>query len=129
MENKPKRSVAIPDQSRTVTSRPGDIAVPGSAKSREATRWAEDTQLSDMTGRIIPGDPWWLMAFDDPSPAAKEKPIRLLPNQVLETALSLTAGGTRNVVLIFSGEVTACKGNNYLLLRKVLVRRDLGNFR
>ena len=60
---------------------------------------------------------------------ARYGPIRLLPNRLLETALAISGAGTRSVVFIVSGEVMEYKGMNYLLLRKVLVRRDLGNFR
>ncbi len=123
MQQRPRRSAALPDQTPKVTTWPEGTG-PG-----ETARWTEDTQLSDQAGRLVPGDPWWMMAFENLGLTASEQPLRILPNQVLETAMYLTAGGTRNTTLIFSGELTAYKGTNYLLLRKVMVRRDLGNFR
>ena len=42
---------------------------------------------------------------------------------------AVSGGGTRGVVFVVSGEITDYHGSNYLLLRKVLVRRDMGNFR
>jgi hypothetical protein len=53
----------------------------------------------------------------------------VLPSQLLELAITLSKGGAGGVVLVISGEVTVHKGIDYLLLRKVIVRRDLGNFR
>ena len=56
-----------------------------------------------------------------------QRPIQLLPNRLLETTIALSGGGRQGMVFLVSGEVTVYKGDNYLLLRKVLVRRDLGN--
>lgn len=125
MEQRPRRAIVLPDQIQTADTRPSEAGAAG----RDAARWSEDTQLVDRPARIVPGDPWWMLALDDLGQGGGEDPVRLLPNQVLETALALTGGGTRNIVLIVSGELTVYRGTNYLLLRKVLVRRDLGNFR
>jgi hypothetical protein len=38
-----------------------------------------------------------------------------------------SANGTGDVVFVVSGELTEFHGLNYLLLRKVLIQRDLGN--
>ena len=43
--------------------------------------------------------------------------------------VSASAGGTRSVVFLVSGQLTEYRDTNYLLVRKVLIRRDLGNIR
>jgi hypothetical protein len=127
METKPRRAVVLPEQAVAAGSASAP-ATQGNAEGDNA-RWSEDTVLVDRVGRIVPGDQSWLLAFDDLGTGQKPKPILLLPCRLLETAVSLTGGGTKPITLVISGEITAHKGNNYLLLRKVLVRRDLGNFR
>jgi hypothetical protein len=85
--------------------------------------------LIDRPGRIIPGDTWWTFAFEDLGTEPDVEPVRLLPNRQLEAAIAQSGAGTEATVFVISGEITVYKGVNYLLLRKVLVRRDLGNFR
>ncbi len=131
MENKPRRALVLPQRAAEKDSPPAPTNEANAKPSPEndAVKWAEDSVIVDRPARIVPGQRWWMLAFDDAGSAPKDKPIALLPNQLLETAIALTGGGARGVVLIISGEITAYKGTNYLLLRKVLVRRDLGNFR
>ena len=131
MENKPVKSVVLPEQQRVAepssTDNPAD-SLPGFG-APEMARWPEDTLLIDRYGRVTPSDKWWSLAFEDRGGRPADAPVRLLPNRLLETALSLSGGGARGVVFIVSGETTEYNGENYLLLRKVLQRRDLGNFR
>jgi len=87
----------------------------------------EGTLLVDRTARVVTGDPWWMLTFEDRGYTPRDRPLRLIPNQLLETALALSGAGTRAMVFVISGEVTLHKRTNYLLLRKVLVRRNLGN--
>ena len=93
-------------------------------------QWLEGTLLIDRAGRVVLGDDgWWMLAFEDRGHHARIRPIRLLPNRLLEEALSLSEGGTRGIVFEVSGEVTVHRNMRHLLLRKVLIRRDIGNFR
>jgi hypothetical protein len=93
-------------------------------------QWPEGTLLIDRVGRVVLGDDgWWMLAFEDRGHQARIRPVRLLPNRLLEEALSLSDGGTRGIVFEISGEVTVHRNMRYLLLRKVLIRRDIGNFR
>jgi hypothetical protein len=101
----------------------------GDLSSVETTRWPEETMLMDRLGRVVPGDPWWSLAFEDRGTGHEEKPVRLLPNRLLENALGVSGTGAKTRVIRVSGEVTEYRGANYLLLRKVLARRDMGNFR
>lgn len=129
LESRPRRAIALPDQPTApqVEHRP---LIPGSQFDTGGDLlWPEETIISDQPGRVVPADPWWTFAFEDRGDQPTRKPIRLLPNRMLENAIALTGDLSRGVVLIVSGEVTEYRGNNYLLLRKVLVRRDWGNLR
>lgn len=138
MESRPLRPVMAPNPSPPAGTQASPEVTPGDAAAgaggleeafKNQTRWREDTLLSDRLARIVPGDPGYMLAFEDAGRHPQDRPIRVLPNRLLETALALTGAGTRSVVLVVSGEVTAYRGTNYLLLRKVLVRRDYGNLR
>ena len=114
METRPRRELVIPPATQPTAARVAEIG--------------GENLVVDQVGRVMPGDKWWSFAFEDPTPsAAKPKPIRLLPNQLLEVAISLSAGGSNGAVLVVSGEITRYGGNSYMLLRKVFVRRDMGN--
>lgn len=123
LRNRPRRSLVIPTQP-TATAPAGEAS---SAESMEG--WTEDTLVVDRPGRILPADPWWTFTFEDLSATPKDRPVRILPNQLLEQAIALSGGGERSRVLIVSGEITVHNKTHYLLLRKVIARRDLGNFR
>lgn len=129
LESRPRRAIALPDQPAApqVEHKP---LIPGAqADTGAELLWPEETIISDRPGRVVPTDQWWTFAFEDRGQQPTRKPIRLLPNRMLENAIALTGDTSRGVVLIVSGEVTEYRGNNYLLLRKVLVRRDWGNLR
>ena len=85
--------------------------------------------LIDRVGRVVPGEKWWTLVFENRGQQASDKPIRLLPSQLLESAISLSKGGTQSAIFLVSGEITTYENNNYLLLRKVLLRRLVGNIR
>ncbi len=132
MKKKPLRSVVLPGPASPETA-PESQARPKPSEQAEAgattdsLRWPENTMLINRSGRIIPAESGYMLSFEDQGLNPKDTPIRLLPNRMLETAVALSAGGSKGVVFIVSGEVTAHRGTNYLLLRKVLVRRNLGN--
>ena len=127
------KSLVMPDRVRIATSAPTGKSDnedgAGDMQSAETTRWPEETMLMDRLGRVVPGDPWWSLAFEDRGTGVEEKPVRLLQNRLLENALAISGTGTKARVILVSGETTEYKGTNYLLLRKVLARRDMGNFR
>jgi hypothetical protein len=59
----------------------------------------------------------------------REPPMRLLPCTKLTQAEALAASGAgKSVRLRVTGEITVYKGRRYLLLRKLLVERDMGQF-
>ena len=109
---------------------PAPATPPAGDAAKEGITWSESTWLIDQLGRVVPaGGAWWSLAFENRGQEANRRPVRLLPNRLLETAIALSGGGTRGVVFSISGEVTTYRGQNYLMIRKVLVRRDMGNFR
>jgi hypothetical protein len=55
-----------------------------------------------------------------------EKPLAILPSRLLGRALEMTTPPLRTETLLISGQLTRYKGAGYVLLRKVLPRRDLG---
>jgi hypothetical protein len=85
--------------------------------------------LVDRTGRLAQEGEWWVFKFvSDNNPAsAPNPPMRLLPNQMLERMIRESQGAGRGVEFIISGEVTDFMGENYVLLRKLMRKRDLGN--
>ena len=66
------------------------------------------------------GDPaWWEARFESDN-TLQDRPIRLLPCRLLERAQKATGR------LVVTGEITYYKGRAYLLLRKLLPERDMG---
>ena len=129
LQNKPRRAVVLPQSmpSAAPASTAGPVAE-GDAPAAQQL-WAEETMLVDRPGRVVPSDKFWTFSFEDKGSPQTRKPIRLLPNRMLENAVAAGGDKTLGVVLVVSGEVTEYRGNNYLLLRKVLVQRDMGNLR
>ncbi|MCK4658945.1 MAG: hypothetical protein KAV82_05430 [Phycisphaerae bacterium] len=83
--------------------------------------------LVDRVGRVTKDGDWYVFVFEGYSESHPEPPMKLLPNQLLER-MALEAEGTADSpTFIISGEVTEFKSENYLLLRKLLRRRNLGN--
>lgn len=139
METKPLRAVVLPKEEPEVPDFPAPTTqeqsplrsnVPDDPDAAPVHILPEGTIMVDQLGRLVPaGEQWWSLAFEDRGRDASRPPIRVLPSRLLETAVTLSSGTAQGGVFMVSGEITTYKGLNYLLLRKVLVRRDLGNFR
>jgi hypothetical protein len=131
-KQKPLKRVALPERVREATTAPspqgGQVPSISGAQQKSAARWPEGSLLINQNGRLVPSESGWMLAFEDQGKSPQRPPVRLLPNRLLERAISLSGGGAKGVVFTVSGEITLYEGTNYLLLRKVLVRRDLGNF-
>jgi hypothetical protein len=132
MSKPTRRSVALPQLRHTI----GPEVKPAGVGEGMATRpegvsgtLPEESLLVDRVGRVLPGEKWWTFVFENKGEQAADKPIRLLPNRLLESAISLSKGGTQGTVFLISGELTTYENVNYLLLHKVLLRRNLGNIR
>ncbi len=130
LESKPRRAVVLPDSMpAAVTLDPAAGPVAEGDVSTGQQLWPEETMLVDRPGRLVPGDKYWTFSFEDKGSPIARKPIRLLPNRMLENAVAFGGDKALGVVLVVSGEVTEYRGTNYLLLRKVFVQRDIGNLR
>ena len=99
------------------------------AASRRPARLPDGAMLADRAGRIIREGQWWVFVFESDSSSYPEPPIKLLPNKALERMVRESRGGLDPVVFVITGEVTDFRAENYLLPRKVLRKRNLGNLK
>lgn len=83
--------------------------------------------LVDRVGRLTRDGEWWTYTFEGYNESHPEPPMKMLPNQLLERMVIESEGAGSSAVFVVSGEVTEFKGENYLLMRKLLHRRTLGN--
>lgn len=71
---------------------------------------------------------WWLARFESDN-TLREPPLRILPGLRLEwIKMTMEESGKADMLLRVSGEVTYYRGRRYLMLRKVLHQRDMGEF-
>lgn len=99
----------------------------GTSASGTSRRLPDGSFVVDRAGRITREGEWYVFSFEGYSESQPELPMRLLPNQLLELAVRESDTSASPVVFIVTGEVTEFMGENYLLLRKTLRRRNLGN--
>lgn len=83
--------------------------------------------INNLAGRLARDSNWWTLVFESDSPDAPRPPMRLLPNQQVERLVRETEASSESPTFVVSGEVTLFESENYLLLRKVLRRRSMGN--
>ena len=89
----------------------------------------DGSRLVDRPGRLTREGNRLLFSFEGRGQGEPEMPVQLLPNRLLEDMEIVSAGATRPIVFVVSGEVTEYRGENYLLIQKLLVRPTLGNLR
>ncbi|MBN1488709.1 MAG: hypothetical protein JXA69_02230 [Phycisphaerae bacterium] len=111
----------------SVSTAPVDLPAPSDDESGPVFR--EGTIVREFPARLVRVAPWWMLIREARGGQPASKPYRVLPNRLLEVIVSASAGGTHSMVFLVSGELTEYRGVNYLLIRKVLIRRDLGNLR
>lgn len=133
LQDRPLRAVVMPEQVEEVelppaTPQDGPESVPDRGTT-ETTAFPEGAVLADRYGRVIESEEGWVFVFEDLGSRPRERPIPILPSRMLETAVALSDTGREGVVLHVTGEVTVYRSRNHLLLRKVMVRQDLGNLR
>jgi hypothetical protein len=85
------------------------------------------SMIVDRVVRIYPEGKggWWVIGFQGDN-TLREPPIRLLPSPLLEEAEKDVAAAPAKIKFRVTGELTEYKGRRYLLLRKLLVEKDLG---
>ncbi|MCB9854997.1 MAG: hypothetical protein H6818_04860 [Phycisphaerales bacterium] len=89
----------------------------------------DGSRIVDRAGRLTRDGDYLTFTFESRGEGPVEIPLRLLPNRLLEDMELIAEGGRKSVVFVVSGEVTEYRGVNYLMLQKLLIRPDLGNFR
>ncbi len=108
-----------------------ETIVSGVDASPEGTRKApllpDGSLLVDRAGRVVKEGQWWLFVFESDNESLLEPPMKLLPCQALERMVRESRGGVDSVIFIVTAEVTDFKGENYILPRKVMRKRNLGN--
>jgi hypothetical protein len=83
--------------------------------------------IVDRVVQIYPaGKKGWLAIHFVGDNTLREPPMFLLPCALLETAEEQIAGSAEHLKFRVSGETTDYHGRKYLLLRKLLVEKDLG---
>ena len=132
---------------RLLKEKPGEPVVPSTPKPQEVkpvpsvapAPAAKDVELAaspdqlviDRLVRVLPvGVGKWMQVTFESDNNLQEPPLRLLPCRELETAekIAAAAGDRKMVRFRVSGRVTQYKGRRYLLLKKVVLERDMGQF-
>lgn len=81
-----------------------------------------------ITLKLDPESQWWQARFISDN-TLRERPVRLLPCQILETAEEIASEKSRETIrLRVTGEIYSYKGHEYMLLRKAIRERDMGQF-
>lgn len=86
----------------------------------------EGHYIADRRGRLTNTNDYWLFVFESDGKALTDPPIKILPNRWLEKMEADLAASRESHTFRVSGEITTYHGQNFLLLRKVLVERELG---
>ncbi|RIK69370.1 MAG: hypothetical protein DCC65_01105 [Planctomycetota bacterium] len=131
-DDAPPRPVILPSQpGQTVRRKEVDpSAIPPNAVAPVTPKlYPDGYRIVDRPGRLAREGDYYVFAFESRGRGEPELPIRLLPNRLLEDMEIVTAGGTRPVVFLISGELTEYHGVNYLLVQKLLTRPELGNLK
>lgn len=127
------RQIDVPIPPSEPPERPGEIhrhlTPPIAPTGEQPMLMPEGTFVVDRPGRLVREGEWWTFVFESADGNVRHDPLRLLPSRQVEIMEQTSDGGARSVVFVVSGEITEYHGRNYLLLRKVLVRRDLGNLK
>ncbi len=87
----------------------------------------EGHYIADRRGRLICANDYWLFVFESDGKALADPPIKILPNRWLEKMESDVAASREALIFRVSGEVTTYRGQNFILLRKVLIEREPGD--
>lgn len=110
--------------------KPAPEAMPPNAVVEVQSRlYPDGYRIVDRPGRLVREGDYYTFAFESRAETTAELPVRLLPNRLLEDMEIVSAGGSRPVVFLVSGEFTEYHGVNYLLIQKLLSRPVHGNLK
>lgn len=129
LENRPQAQPLLPVEPgrpvKAVTaSRPANPVQGG----QERQDLLQDGYSIKRTGRLVYDGTWWTLSPEGSGQSVEpERPIRLLPNRLLETMEATSVGGTKPLLFTVTGQVTEYRGMNYLMALNVMIRRDQGN--
>jgi hypothetical protein len=101
--------------------------VPPSKSQIKHKLFPEGHYIADRRGRLICSNDYWLFVFESDGKALADPPIKVLPNRWLEKMESDIAASREAMIFRISGEVTTYRGQNFILLRKVLIEREPGD--
>jgi hypothetical protein len=106
----------------------GDAQVSGGGMSMGI--WKDGHMVIDRVGRLTIDEEEGrsLFAFEADTRSLAEPPVVLLPCQLLEVMEKTASGAARSVKFRITGQVTRYQQRNYMLLRKLLIEYDSGNF-
>ena len=131
-EDAPPKPVILPTEpGQTIERKEVDPAIlPQNAVAPITPRlYPDGYRIVDRPGRLAREGDYYVFAFESRGRGEAELPIRLLPNRLLEDMEIASAGGTKPIVFLISGELTEYHGVNYLLVQKLLTRPELGNLK
>ncbi len=91
--------------------------------------WLEGEMVVDRVGRVLYDnvESCWLFTFDADNQSMAEPPVLLHPCQLLEVMASAEMRMSYAPRFRISGQITKYKGQNYMLLRKILFVVDQDN--
>ncbi len=86
----------------------------------------EGSYISNRRGRLIRGKVFWIFTFESDGKNLSDPPIKVLPNRWLEKMEDDVTANPDPIIFRVSGEITCYHGQNFILLRKVLLEREFG---
>ena len=89
------------------------------------------SMIVDRVGRLVRNEAagWWTFRFESEKQHLYEAPLRVLPNRHLEAMETiLEKSATPGLRFLVTGEVTQYHQRRYLLIRKKLVKRQMGSY-
>ncbi|HRX87520.1 MAG TPA: hypothetical protein P5572_21045 [Phycisphaerae bacterium] len=125
-----ERPVAEPLMPKPMPEEDGEaVQADGGVAAGSSARLPDGYILVDRTCRLVRDGDWWEVVFksDNHPETAGEPPLKLLPNRMLERMVRESQSTAGSVEFIVSGEVTDFMGENYVLLRKLMRKREMGN--
>lgn len=128
LKDRPGEPVQAPPSPRIAAAKPQPSVAP--SRYEDPLPVGRGSMVVDRLAYIVPQGQrdWWEIRFLSDN-TLREPPMRLLPSKMLERAQRLGVSKNRSAVLLrVSGQMTEYQGKSYLLLRKVLVERDMGQF-
>ncbi|MBS3821140.1 MAG: hypothetical protein GVY16_08090 [Planctomycetes bacterium] len=121
---------ALPAPRRQPEDAASEAAESVSPAEPEPLPAGERDLVADRTVRIVRSEDgrWYEVRFVGDN-TLREPPMRVLPNKLLSRAIGLMqAPGAAARKFRVTGEVFRYKGRRYVLLRRLLVERDMGQF-